>query len=79
MLVGLKSPWQYLRELSFFIADIVTNTEIFLPQMLMSVLMGHCTCVLNIVLTLWAAITVTATWGMSYNLMGLTVLVRLQY
>ena len=58
---------------------IVTNTEIFLPQMLMSVLMGHYTCVLNIVTTLWAAITVTATWGMSYNLMGLTVLVRLQY
>ena len=46
--------------------------------MLMSVLMGHCTCVLNIVTTLWAAITVTAMWGMSYNLMGSPVLVRVQ-
>ena len=36
------------------------TAEIFLSQMLMSVLMGHYTCVLNIVTTLWAAITVTA-------------------
>ena len=55
---------------------LINTHFLHFSQMLTSVLMGHCTCALNIVTTLWAVITVTATWDMSYNLMGLPVLVR---